>query len=45
MPGNAFWLIQVEIGGIKKIYLPLNIIPSLQPADLAERLKPIRQII
>ena len=45
MPGNAFWLIQVEIGSIKEKYLLLNIISSLQPADLAERLKPVRQII
>ena len=40
MYGNAFWLIEAEVGSIKQWYLPSNIIPRLQLVDLAERLKP-----
>ena len=45
MHGNVFWLIQAEIGSIEKWYLLWNIISSLQPVDLAGRLKPIRQMV
>ena len=42
MYGNAIRLIQAEIGSIKKLYLPSNIISRLRlhVVDLAERLKP-----
>ena len=44
MYGDAFWLIEAELGSIKQWYLPSNIISRLQLADLAERLKPKRQM-